>query len=530
MNEKREKQKEEEKVNKDRKMRSETIILRPEVPLLERLSTYAASDAYPFHMPGHKRQVKMGITSVPNPFSVDITEIDGFDNLHHAEDILKESMNSAAAVYGADRSWYLVNGSTCGILAAIAAAVKPGEKILMARNSHKSAYHAVVLNQLEPVYLYPEEVPEFQIPGEIEPEQVERALLEHPEIRAVFVTSPTYEGIVSDIQGIAATAHRHGAALIVDEAHGAHLPFGDGNYFPDGALQEGADLVIQSLHKTLPSLTQTAILHLKSQILDAKKVEQYLSVYQSSSPSYILIASMENCVRYMAEKGAGEMARYGARLRELREKLAKLKHFRLLKEEICGAAGVYGYDPSKLVLFPDFMTGTRLAEVLRTEYHLEAEMSSGRYVLLMTSFMDTEEGFSRLVRALLELDARVEKLEAESVGLKDAKQGRQEPFSGAQLNQKPNQENDSENYPQQMCLPWQAWHGDGMLVPLEEAEGRAARTCVTIYPPGVPMLMPGERIGTREIARIREDWKLGLTVEGICEKSDKLDLWIEVVI
>ena len=157
----------------------------------------------------------------------------------------------------------------------------------MARNSHKSAYHAVVLNQLEPVYLYPEEVPEFQIPGGIEPEQVERALLEHPEIRAVFVTSPTYEGIVSDIQGIAATAHRHGAALIVDEAHGAHLPFGDGNYFPDGALQEGADLVIQSLHKTLPSLTQTAILHLKSQILDAKKVEQYLSVYQSSSPSYI---------------------------------------------------------------------------------------------------------------------------------------------------------------------------------------------------------------------------------------------------
>ena len=373
-------------------------------------------------------------------------------------------------------------------------------------------------------------MPEFQIPGGIEPEQVERALLEHPEIRAVFVTSPTYEGIVSDIQGIAATAHRHGAALIVDEAHGAHLPFGDGNYFPDGALQEEADLVIQSLHKTLPSLTQTAILHLKSQILDAKKVEQYLSVYQSSSPSYILIASMENCVRYMAEKGAGEMARYGARLRELREKLAKLKHFRLLKEEICGAAGVYGYDPSKLVLFPDFMTGTRLAEVLRTEYHLEAEMSSGRYVLLMTSFMDTEEGFSRLERALLELDARVEKLEAESVGLKDAKQGRQEPFSGAQLNQKPNQENDSENYPQQMCLPWQAWHGDSMLVPLEEAEGRAARACVTIYPPGVPMLMPGERIGTREIARIREDWKLGLTVEGICEKSDKLNLWIEVVI
>ena len=532
MNEKREKQTEEEKVNKERKMRLEAIIMRSEMPLLERLSTYAASDAYPFHMPGHKRQVRLGITSFPNPFSVDITEIDGFDNLHHAEDILKESMESTAAVYEADRSWYLVNGSTCGILTAIAAAVKPGEKILMARNSHKSAYHAVVLNQLEPVYLYPEEVPEFQIPGGIEPEQVERALLEHPEIRAVFVTSPTYEGIVSDIHGIAETAHRHGAALIVDEAHGAHLPFGDGNYFPDGALQEGADLVIQSLHKTLPSLTQTAILHLKSQILDAKKVEQYLSVYQSSSPSYILIASMENCVRYMAEKGAGEMARYGARLRELREKLVKLKHFRLLTGEICGAAGVYGYDPSKLVLFPDSMTGTRLAEVLRTEYHLEAEMSSGRYVLLMTTFMDTEEGYSRLERALLELDVRVEKQEAESVGLKDGKQCEQDQLWGAQSNQKTNQENDSENclqHPKPMCLPWQAWHGDGVLVPLEEAKGRVAWTCVTIYPPGVPMLMPGERIGTREITRIREAWRLGLTVEGICEKPGKSNLWIEVV-
>lgn len=548
MNEKREKQTEKEKVNRDRKLRPETITMYPEMPLLERLSTYAASDAYPFHMPGHKRQVRLGITSFPNPFSVDITEIDGFDNLHHAEDILKESMESAAAVYGADRSWYLVNGSTCGILTAIAAAVKPGGKILMARNSHKSAYHAVVLNQLEPVYLYPEEVPEFQIPGGIQPEQVEKALLEHPEIRAVFVTSPTYEGIVSDIRKIAEATHRHGAALIVDEAHGAHLPFGNGNYFPNGALQEGADLVIQSLHKTLPSLTQTAILHLKSQILDAKKVERYLSVYQSSSPSYILIASMENCVRYMAEQGAGEMERYGARLQKIRERLARLKHFRLLTEKICGKAGVYGYDSSKLVIFPMGMTGTELSEILRREYHLEAEMSSGRYVLLMTSFMDTEEGFSRLEQALLELDARVEKLAEKAEqnqsyeaarescrnGLKGAKQGRQEQLSGEQSNQKPNQENDSENYPQhpqQVCLPWQAWHGDGVLVPLKEAEGKTARTCVTIYPPGVPMLMPGERIGERETSRIREAWKLGLTVEGICEKNtDASKLWIEVTV
>lgn len=493
----------------------------PEIPLLERLSTYAASDAYPFHMPGHKRQVRMGITSFPNPFSVDITEIDGFDNLHHAEDILKESMEAASEIYGAEHSWYLVNGSTCGILTAIAAATKPGDKILLARNSHKSAYHAVVLNQLDPVYLYPEEVPDFQIPGGIESEQVDKMLSEHPEIRTVFVTSPTYEGIVSDIRGISEAAHRHGAALIVDEAHGAHLPFGDGKYFPNGALEEGADLVIQSLHKTLPSLTQTAILHLNSRILDAKKVESYLSVYQSSSPSYILIASMENCVRYMAEHGSEEMTGYAGRLAELRGTLANLKHFRLLTEDICGKAGMYGYDPSKLVIFPDCMTGTKLSQILRSEYHLEAEMASGRYVLLMTSFMDTEDGFSRLEKAFFELDARMEKCQ-ETDGMQAGKPGEPERIAERQFGQ--------ETYPQKVCLPWEAWHGRGVLVPLEEAEGKTARTCVTIYPPGVPMLMPGERIGRREIARIGEAWKLGLTVEGICEKSlDSSDLWIEVM-
>ncbi len=543
-------------MEKNGKMQSETITMNPEMPLLERLSTYASSNAYPFHMPGHKRQVKMGITSFPNPFSVDITEIDGFDNLHHAEAILKDSMESAAVVYGADRSWYLVNGSTCGILASISASVKSGEKILMARNSHKAAYHAVVLNHLEPVYLYPEDVANFHIPGGIMPKQVENALSENPDIRTVFITSPTYEGIVSDIRGIAEVAHKHGAALIVDEAHGAHLPFTDGGYFPEGALKEGADLVIQSLHKTLPSLTQTAILHLKSNILDERKVEQYLSFYESSSPSYILIASMENCVRYMSENGLNEMNLYAKRLKKLRDELERLKHIRLLTEKICGKAGIYGYDPSKIVIFPKKMTGTELADVLRGEYHLEPEMASGRYVLLMTSFMDTEEGFSRLTRAMFELDERIEKMLTDSYKneensentnsdtreeklentkedswLKTVKQAELEQFNKEQLNYGVNQEKDLQNHPYRVYLPWQAWQRDGVLVPIYEAKGRTARTCVTIYPPGVPMLMPGEIITENEIVRIHEALRLGLTVEGISNKNaDELVPYVEVII
>ena len=513
MNEKREKQKEEEKVNKDRKMRSETIILRPEVPLLERLSTYAASDAYPFHMPGHKRQVKMGITSVPNPFSVDITEIDGFDNLHHAEDILKESMNSAAAVYGADRSWYLVNGSTCGILAAIAAAVKPGEKILMARNSHKSAYHAVVLNQLEPVYLYPEEVPEFQIPGEIEPEQVERALLEHPEIRAVFVTSPTYEGIVSDIQGIAATAHRHGAALIVDEAHGAHLPFGDGNYFPDGALQEGADLVIQSLHKTLPSLTQTAILHLKSQILDAKKVEQYLSVYQSSSPSYILMASIDACMDTMAAEGKQMFRDFTRILEQTRKRLSVCKYIRLV-DPVKGKNGVFDYDRSKLVFSTraSLLSGSDLYHILLDRYHIQMEMESENYVLAIASVGDREEGFERLCQAIEELDQEQADLIKAGIPAEENKKldTRSMHFVLTQMMSMA----DAMEAPTEKC-------------PLEESIGRISAEFAYLYPPGIPLITPGEQITGQFIRNMRIYMDKGLYLQGLEDYTNKTILVVE---
>ena len=234
--------------------------------LLERLTEYAGSDAYPFHMPGHKRR-----------------EIDGFDNLHHAEGILKDAMDEAAAIYGTDRSWYLVNGSTCGILSAVFATTENGGKILTARNCHKAVYHAICLNRLEAEYLYPEEITEFGINGGIRAEDVRKALEKDAmhcagnsgdvrgkitKIQAVLITSPTYEGVVSDIRAIADAAHEYGIPLIVDEAHGAHLEYADQCHsFPKSALEYGADIVIQSLHKTLPCFTQTAILHVKGKFV-----------------------------------------------------------------------------------------------------------------------------------------------------------------------------------------------------------------------------------------------------------------------
>lgn len=165
---------------------------------------YSASGAAAFHMPGHKRQMDCGLLrDFPNPFSIDITEIDGFDNLHHPEGILKESMEWAAGVYGADHTYYLVNGSSCGILSAIGAAARPGETILVSRNCHKSVYHGLILNSLKPEYVYPQIIEELGIQGGIKPEDVEKKLTEHPEIRCVLIVSPTYDGVVSDIRGIA---------------------------------------------------------------------------------------------------------------------------------------------------------------------------------------------------------------------------------------------------------------------------------------------------------------------------------------
>lgn len=200
------------------------------------------------------------LNGFPDPYSIDITEIDGFDNLHHAEGILKESMERAAEIYGADQTCYLVNGSTCGILSAVCGSTAWGGKLLMARNCHKSAYHGLILNHLEPVYVYPSYLEGPGISGGVCPSDVRRILEQDKkrEIQAVLVVSPTYEGVVSDIAGIAAAAHEHGIPLIVDEAHGAHLPFGGReNGFPEPALSMGADVVIQSLHKTLPCFTQT---------------------------------------------------------------------------------------------------------------------------------------------------------------------------------------------------------------------------------------------------------------------------------
>lgn len=498
----------------------------------QKLTEYGKSDIYPFHMPGHKRQK----FDFPNPYEIDITEIDGFDNLHHAEEILKEAQQRAADLYGAQRSFYLINGSTCGILAAVSACTQKHDKILMARNCHKAVYHAVFLKELQAEYLYPK-VNDYGIQGQITPEQVEDAFLKHPDIAAVLITSPTYEGVVSDVAGIAKIAHAHGVPLIVDEAHGAHFGFSEG--FPKEAGKEGADLVIMSLHKTLPSFTQTALLHVFSERIDIEKVEKYLGIFETSSPSYLLMAGMEQCIRYVRNEKYSLFSEYEEKLTQFYQSVAGLKHLHVLTRADY-EKDAYDWDFSKIVIFSKeaSYTGTMLHRALLEQYHLEMEMVSAEYVLAMTSVMDTDEGFARLVSALREIDRTLEESAGTSAGMpeKQAELSTGMPEKQAELSaDMPEQSavmEAREHLVAEMYHPRkkemqiaQAENLGCREVSFAEADGEISAEYIYLYPPGIPVVVPGEVLDADLFAKIERCIALGLSVEGaknIREKRIKI--------
>ena len=482
--------------------------------LLLKLKQYGESDFYPFHMPGHKRREIPDEFpgGFPNPYGIDITEIDGFDNLHHAEGILKDSMERAAEIYGADQTFYLVNGSTCGILSAIFGCTSDGGRILMARNCHKSVYHALELRCLQAEYLYPEYLTEYGINGGIRPEAVKKALDEPVQpgkgkIQAVFLTSPTYEGVVSDIKSIAEIAHEAGIPLIVDEAHGAHLPFGNG-HFPKSALDLGADVVIQSLHKTLPSFTQTAVLHIKGAFVPREQISKYLAMFQSSSPSYLFMAGMERCILYMEQDGRTEMERYGERMERFYRLLEPLKVLKPVGKHICGQAAVYDWDCSKIVISTrkvPGLDGPGLGDILRQQYHLEVEMCAPEYLVAMTSLMDTEEGLKRLSRALLEIDAGLAgkqfKLEHQIAETKEEALDEWFPKAASAM-----------TIAEAAALP-------GVSVSLRKAEGRISKEYLYFYPPGIPLLAPGEQITREIIEKVKAYQQTGLSIQGLSDPA-----------
>lgn len=468
--------------------------------LYERLAGHNEADMYPFHMPGHKRNnIKAPLI---NPYEIDITEIDGFDDLHHAKGCIMEAQDGAARMYGTKSTHFLINGCTGGLLAAISACCNYGKDILISRNCHKAVYNAIMIRGLVPHYVWPHE--HGGIAGQvITADDVRKVLEENRRIGCVVITSPTYEGLVSDVKAIAAVVHGFGIPLIVDEAHGAHFMWN--GMFPESAVSQGADIVIHGIHKTLPSFTQTALLHICSDRVNRREVERYLSVYQSSSPSYLLMGSIDYCMNYLADSGLADYELYADRLKALYERLSSLKNLYVLpysKER----------DASKLVVctYRVAIDGRKCYNILRERYNLQPEMSQEEYVILMTSVWDSEEAYDRLASALMQIDSECESISDDWDAGHEAV--RHEAFMT---------EDSSVGCPvnEYVCDMDTAIHADGELVRLDKAEGMISADMVYIYPPGIPYIVPGERIGRSCIEQLINYADRGYEVIGMADED-----------
>lgn len=454
-----------------------------------KLRDYADTDTYPFHMPGHKRNMD----GFENPYNIDITEITGFDDLHHADGIIKEAQQRAAKLYGADRCYYLVNGSTCGILSAISATTKKGDKIIVARNCHKSVYHALYLRELQPVYVYPE-VSDYNIQGQIRKEDIQEILEQNTDIKAVIITSPTYDGVVSDIAEIAKLVHAYNIPLIVDEAHGAH--FGLDESMPQNAINLGADCVIVSIHKTLPAFTQTALLLVNEGKADCQKIEEFLDIYETSSPSYILMAGIEKCIRVMTENSKELFAVLNQNLDGFYKKMRALQKLHVLIEEDFKDKA-FEFDRTKILISTENtdITGHQLKEILTDRYQIELEMSCENYALAIATVMDEEDGFRRLAEALIEIDSNCN-IQKTSCSIREIYTKPERKYEIHEI----------DNFSKEK-------------VSLQQAEGKISSEYIYFYPPGIPILVPGERINSQNIKAIEEAIAQGIEVYGLTENK-----------
>lgn len=479
--------------------------------IYDKLKDYSDSDYYGFHMPGHKRNLDMLKSTVP--YKIDITEIEGFDDLHHAEGILKEAQIRAARIYHADETHFLINGSTVGILSAIAGVTKKGDTILVARNCHKSVYHAIYMNELNPVYLYPEFNHCAQLNTEVSVDDVREALDKYPSIRAVVIVSPTYDGVVSDVEAIAEAVHEKGIPLIVDEAHGAH--FGFHPYFPQNANTRGADIVIHSLHKTLPALTQTALLHINGSLASRKGVREYLRMLQSSSPSYVLMSSIDSCIDMLENRRKELFDPYAKMLEKMRGRLRQLKRLELVETE--------NFDRSKIVISVRHadMSSKRLYRILLNEYHLQMEMVAGTYILAMTSIGDTEDGMERLARALKEIDAQADERMRSGNCLEETP-----TIIGASLPRPEVVYNSSvmENMLDEAAIS--AVPGSKVRrLPWRDSVGYISTEYAYLYPPGSPLIVPGERVSQEAVDMLQWYHNLRFAIEGLKE-DQYIEVWM----
>lgn len=444
------------------------------------LARHAAAKPVSFHMPGHKgaaiyRENGYG-SFLDDLMNWDITEIPGADNLFQPESVLAQVMTRYAKLYDVEQSYLLVNGSSGGLIAAILAAVGRGGKLIMARNCHKSIFNALVLGDIEPVYARPEVIAEYGIQGAISPAEIARCIAQAPDATAVILPSPNYYGICSDIAAIAEVCHQAGKTLIVDEAHGAHLRFfqqwaADGGY-PLPAEAQGADAVIVSIHKTLASFTQTAALHLCSDRIDRHELENCLQMLESSSPSYPLMVSLEVNADLLERRGAALIHQWRENIDWFYAQAAKLPGLRVMSHPLLDRTKL------NLDLSACGLDGNALETALMKR-GIFVELVTGNIVMAMTGIGNRREDYVRLIDALQEIAAEAE------ITVKPNRQ-----FAMDKNRPLPAQP------PQPAALTLRLRRGpvpaQKVWIPIDEAAGRICAAAVIPYPPGIPIICPGE--------------------------------------
>ncbi|MBN6187366.1 aminotransferase class I/II-fold pyridoxal phosphate-dependent enzyme [Aneurinibacillus sp. BA2021] len=458
-------------------------------PLYETLCVYAEEKNLSLHVPGHKDgsvfdgQARSHFQSI---LSLDATEINGLDDLHHPTGAIAQAQQLAADAFGADQTFFLIGGTTAGNLAAALTVCVPGDTILVQRNAHKSVCNGLLLAGAQPVYIVPQIEPETEVAAGIHPEQLQEALRAHPEAKAVWITNPNYYGMTQDVQALAELCHEAGIPLLVDEAHGAHL--GQARGLPSSALQAGADLVVQSTHKMLPAMTMASMLHVQGERISVHRLASVLAMIQSSSPSYPLMASLDVARRYLVMEGRRQLPHTVAKLEQHRQQLGKqLKHISLWHER--------GHDPLKWVLTSRHpaLTGYRLLDMLQ-ECGCVAEMADTKNAVLVFSIAPSDEDIAFAANAIARVDRMLCELsEGEA-------HERLLPFQ--------------ETLIQPAVSLQEAFYRSKERVSIEEAVGRVSAEMVIPYPPGIPLLTPGERITPAHIEAIRRIARAGGYFQG----------------
>ncbi len=459
------------------------------IPVYNAIKKYSLSNPTPFHMPGHKLGKGIPAEFLGNPSLIDLTEIPGTDNLHYPSGAIKEAQELAAAAFGADRTFFLVNGSTCGIHAMIMTICNPGDKIIVGRDCHRSVIGGMILAGASPVYIKPDYDTRFGISTVITPQKIEKALSENPDAAGVLITRPNYYGICSDIEAIAGIVHSYGKILAVDEAHGAHLKFSP--LLPPSAMEAGADMCVQSAHKTLPAFTQGAYLHVKTGRVNVERLKFNLSLIQTSSPSYVIMAFLDIARAIMENQG-----------QELLERL--LENVRRFDEQLKASDGLitlstagendFRQDSSRLVINvrKTGKTGYGVEKVLREKYNIQVEMSDLHNIVCITTAADRAQDFEYLSRALLETVR----------GNSDI------PGS-------------YDSYVCDLPIPHQKielagiMRHEGEKVRISNAAGRTSLAMVTPYPPGIPVICPGEVVMAETIEYLARVMVSGGIVNGI---------------